>query len=299
MSDIIKSHNIDHIVYADDTQVYLIFRPEDRASAIHRIERCIKDIKAWAVANKLQFNDAKTEVIHLTSRFKDTRELAPVAVGDSNVVPCAKARNLGVVVDKHLEMDSHISNILRIGWACIYKLGKIRRYLDQKSTETLIHAYITSRIDTCNSLLAGLPAKQIQRLQKLQNAAARLVTGTKRNQSITPVLYKLHWLPVSMRIQYKIALLTFKCLNDMAPSYLKQLVHRYEPTRSLRSESQNLLEKPSVIPRCVSYGERAFSEYAPSLWNSLPEDIRSQCNIEQFKTSLKTHFFQQHFGQSR
>ena len=98
-------------------------------------------------------------------------------------------------------MSKQVSNICRAGWACIRRIGKIRKYLDEPSTEKLAHAFITSRIDSCNSLLLGLPEKEIQRLQRLQNATARLVCLVKRIGHITPILYKLHWLPVCQRIK--------------------------------------------------------------------------------------------------
>jgi hypothetical protein len=242
---------------------------------MRRIEACVKDIKAWAVANKLKFNDVKTEVLHVTSRFRTTAGLQPVKIGDTTVNPCTKARNLGVIFDNHVTMESHISNILRTGWGCIYKLGKIRRFLDTASTEKLIHAFVTSRIDSCNSLLTGLPEKQIIRLQRLQNAAARLVSRSKRRVHITPVLYQLHWLPVCQRINYKILLLIFKCLHNLCPSYLQELIKRYEPTRSLRSASHHLLDHQHAIPRTVTHGQRAFAIAAPTLWNSIPDNIRS------------------------
>ena len=212
-SDVIKAHNISHVMYADDTQLYLQLKPSDRDSAIHRMEQCVKDIKEWAVINKFQFNDQKTEVLHITSRFKDTESLQAVKIGNSVVNTCSNARNLEVVFDNHLTFDAHISNILRSGWACIYKLGKIRRYLNKPCAEKLVHALITSRLDSCNSLLVDLPTKQIQRLQRLQNAAARLITRSKHREHITPILAELHWLPVCQRIKYKILLLVLNSIQ--------------------------------------------------------------------------------------
>ena len=295
LSDVIKAHNINHVMYADDTQLYLLFKPSDRDSAIHRLEQCVKDIKEWAVINKLQFNDQKTEVLHITSRFKDTESLQAVKIGDSVVDTCSNARNLGVVFDDHLTFEAHISNILRTGWACVYKLGKIRRYLNKSCSEKLVHAFITSRLDSCNSLLADLPIKQIQRLQRLQNAAARLITRSKRREHITPILAELHWLPVCQRIKYKILLLVFKCLHDMGPSYLACFVKRYEPVRPLRSASQNLLMRSSVMPRTVTYGARVFAIYGPTLWNSIPNELRCITTVGAFKKALKTFLFRQYY----
>ena len=104
-----------------------------------------------------------------------------------------------------------------------------------KNCETLIHAFVTSKLDYCNSLLSGLSQNQIQRLQYVQNSAARLLTGTRKYNSITPILRELHWLPVAERIHFKILLLTFKSLNGMAPFYLNELLSPYIPSRTLRS----------------------------------------------------------------
>ena len=130
---------------------------------------------------------------------------------------CTEARSLGVVFDSELRMRAHVSNICRAGWSFIYRIGKIRSYLDEPATLKLIHAFVTSRIDSCNSLLIGLPTNEINRLQRLQNAAARLVCRVKRHEHITPILQSLHWLPVSQRIIYKSLILTFKALHNLAP----------------------------------------------------------------------------------
>ena len=170
------------------------------------------------------------------------------------------------------------------------KIGKIRNYLDKSTTEQLIHAFVSSRLDSNNILLAGLPSKDISKLQRIQNSAARLVSRSKKRAHITPILQDLHWLPVHHRINFKLLLLTYKILNDMAPVYLSELLHPYVPTRLLRSSSKDLLQTPSH--RTKSYGARAFSIIAPILWNTLPHHIRQASSINQFKNSLKTFQFQ-------
>ena len=294
LSDVIKQHGLDHVNYADDTQVYLIFEPGNHDSKIEVLERCIRDIKAWAVLNKMKFNDDKTEILHCHSRFINSTPPSSITIGDSAVEMSAEARNLGVLFEDNLSMSKQVSNICRAGWACIRRIGKIRKYLDEPSTEKLAHAFITSRIDSCNSLLLGLPVKEIQRLQRLQNATARLVCLVKRIEHITPILYKLHWLPVCQRIKYKTLLITFKCLHNLAPSYLCELISRYQPKRALRSSALTLLTVPSA-PRTATYGARAFAIAAPSLWNQLPEEIRSIQSLSRFKSSLKTFLFNQYF----
>ena len=128
--------------------------------------------------------------------------------------------DLGVLLDNHLDMSRQVNNTCKsASLLAIHNIGKIRNYLDQPTAEKLIHAFVTSKIDFCNSLLFGLPKKQLDKLQRILYAAARIATKTKRCQHISPVLRKLHWLPVTKRIEFKINItMTYKVLNGMAPS---------------------------------------------------------------------------------
>ena len=116
---------------------------------------------------------------------------------------------------------------------------------------------------------------------------------TEQHEHITTVLRDLHWLPVHQRIHFKILLMTFKCLNQLAPSYLSDLLIHYRPSRTLRSSDKELL----VQPRChlKTYGERAFSFIAPKLWNTLPLSIKRCNSAESFKSTLKTYLFRNYF----
>lgn len=110
-------------------------------------------------------------------------------------------------------------------------IASIRRFLSLHHCEILIHAFVTNKLDHCNSLLTGLPKYLIEKLQHVQNSAARLLTYTRKYDHITPVLKELHWLPVAERIDFKILLLTFKAINNIAPKYLQELLIPYETTR--------------------------------------------------------------------
>jgi hypothetical protein len=242
----------------------------------------------------MKFNDAKTEVMHFHSRFTSSNPPSALTIGDTPVGLTHEARNLGILFEDTLSMEKHISNVCRAGWAGIRRIGKLRKYLDEAATEKLAHAFITSRIDCCNSLLLGLPNRLIQHLQRLQNVTARLVCCAKRAEHITPILYKLHWLPVQQRIKYKTLLLAYKCLHNMAPVYLCELVSRYTPQRTLRSSTLTLIEVPR-LPKTVRYGARIFAAQAPSLWNELPESIRNIVSIDHFKKSVKTYLFNQYY----
>ena len=172
----------------------------------------------------------------------------------------------------------HLRNILRI-----------RRYLTAAATEQVVHAFVTSRLDIGNALLYQQPLKQMQRLQKIQNWVARLIDDAMRYSHATPLLKKLHWLPIAVRVEFKILLLTHLALNGQASDYIEQCVSRCQPVRSLRSSEHNLL----CVPRTRRHwGDRAFSVAAPSLWNALTQHLTlSSLTTAAFKVKLKTYLF--------
>ncbi len=138
-----------------------------------------------------------------------------------------------------MNLEQHVKDVCKSAFYHIQNISKIRDCLTHNDTETLVHAFISSKLDFCNALLYGLPQCVVDKLQRVQNSAARLVTRTRKYEHITPVLMDLHWLPVEQRIEYKILLLTYKSLNGMAPKYLSDLLHRHNPTRQLRSASKH------------------------------------------------------------
>ena len=178
--------------------------------------------------------------------------------------------------------------------AQLKNIADIRRYLEKQAAEKLIHAFVGSRLDYCSSLLVGNPEISLAKLQRVQNIAARILTGTRKCDHMTPLLYKLHWLPFKYRIEYKIILMTYRALNGLAPNYLQDWLQVYQPARSLRSSGDLKLVVPRT--RLRSYGDREFSVKAPSLWNSLPLHMRIMSSMSTFKKVLKTHIFQMAFA---
>ncbi len=190
-------------------------------------------------------------------------------------------RNLGVLVDQHLKFDKHISSIIGSSFYQLRLLSKIRDFLTPKALEMAVHAFVTSRLDYCNSLYCRISKSQIAYLQLVQNAAARLLLRRRKHEHITPILRSLHWLPVHQRIDFKILFFVFKSLHNLAPVYLSELLHLYTPSRSLRSCDQALLVVPHVRLKCR--GERAFAVAGPRLWNTLPLEIRMAPSLSVFK----------------
>ena len=144
-------------------------------------------------------------------------------------------------------------------------------------------------LDYCNALFYNLPNASLNRLQLVQNSLARAVDqSVKRSEHISPILTKLHWLPVKQRIKFKIATITFKTLQNKQPSYLSDLLQYHIPTRSLRSSSQQLLDVPFIKS---ALGRRSFSYSAPHIWNRVPLSLHTTKSLSFFKSQLKTFLF--------
>ncbi len=172
-------------------------------------------------------------------------------------------RNLGVILDSNLSFENYISNVTKTAFFHLRNIAKPRNVLPVSDAEKLVHAFMTSRLDYCNALLGGCPASSINKLQIVQNAAARVLTRSRKYDHITPILQSLHRPPIKFCISYKILLLAYKAINGLAPTYPTSLLSRYNPSRSLRSQNSGLL----VVPRIAksTKGGRAFSYLAPKL----------------------------------
>ena len=295
LGQIIRRHKLQFHQFADDNELYLSFKKSNTTSAVSSIEECVNDIKKWMTQNKLKLNDSKTEVILIRSKFDHSPlPLTSINICSSVIETTSSARNIGVIFDDNYTFQQHIITTCRTIHFLLRKIGHIRKYLSQDSCATLVHAVISSKLDYCNSLLYGLPDVHLQRLQRAQNTAARIITRTRKFEHITPILKQLHWLPVSHRIVFKLLLFTYKALNGISPQYLKNLITPRSSLRTLRSSDKCLLHTPKW--NLVSYGRRSFSSAAPELWNSLPLDIKTSPNVNIFKRRLKTHIFQRAFS---
>ena len=177
---------------------------------------------------------------------------------------------------------SQINLICKKVTLAIRSIGRIKKYLSKDHLACVVNAFVIPHLDYCNSVLYGLPKSRLDKLQRIQNVAARLVKGVRKQDHITPTLKALHCLPVEKQIIFKILLMTYKALNGLAPSYLTTLITSYHPTRKLRSSSRSTLQVPRV---------KTSTYAAPKLWNSLPNHIKSKHTLTSCNSSLKTFLF--------
>ena len=188
------------------------------------------------------FNDDKTELMLIGTRQQLKKvNWNDITVGDTVVEAKSVVRNLGSWFDHNLDMSSHIRKQCTSALYHLHNISQIRKFLSTDTTKALVHAFVTSRVDYCNSLLYGLPASHLNKVQRVLNAAARLVCRAPRYRRITPLLYELHWLPVRQRISFKILLFVFKAIHGFVPTYLRELVSiKRFGNYNLRSSSDGL-----------------------------------------------------------
>ncbi len=282
LAPIIQAHGFSYHFYADDTQLYLSFRPDDPTVSA-RISGCLADISAWMKEHHLQLNLAKTELLVFPATPTLQHDFT-IQLGSSTITPSASVRNLGVIFDDQLTFKEHIAKTARSCRFALHNIRKIRPFLTAYAAQLLVQALVISRLDYCNALLAGLPSNTIKPLQMIQNTAARLVFNEPKRAHVTPLFVSLHWLPVAARIKLKTSMLAYKTTTGSAPAYFHSLLtiyipsrspayfhsllRIYIPSRSLRSASERRLVVPSQ--RSSKSLSRTFSFTVPGWWNDLP-----------------------------
>jgi hypothetical protein len=297
---IAKEFNLNVHCYADDGQLYFHERAELASSVVTNFSACIAEIERWMASNRLKLNPDKTQFIWMGTWQQLAKvNSSSIALGSSTLECQSTVNNLGVTIDGQLTMKDHVR---RTCTACFYQLRQlrvVRRSLSSDACASLVHAFISSRLDYCNSLLAGISDTLIRQLQSVLRVAARLVTRRRKYDPISEIIRdKLHWLPVRQRIDFKLGVLVYKCLHNLAPPYLMEMVlpvSHIPGRRMLRSSAHGDV----IVPRAkgVRFGARGFSSAGPSLWNSLPTDLKAtNLAFNVFTKLLKTHLFRKAYN---
>ncbi len=250
LAPIIQAHGFSYHFYADDTQLYRSFRPDDPTVAA-RISGCLADISAWMKEHHLQLNLAKTELLVFPATPTLQHDFT-IQLGSSTITPSASVRNLGVIFDDQLTFKEHIAKTARSCRFALHNIRKIRPFLTEHAAQLLVQALVISRLDYCNALLAGLPSNTIKPLQMIQNAAARLVFNEPKRAHVTPLFVSLHWLPVAARIQFKTLMLAYRTTTGSAPTYFHSLLPIYIPSRKNCTFSKSLSFALSFSPSLAS-----------------------------------------------
>ena len=286
---IVSSHGISHQQYADDAQLYISLKSSNINPSVERLETCLSALRSWLCFNGLCLNPDKSESILLGThqRLRTFPPIPPINISNTEVRLSNQITSLGVIMDSALTFNAHITALCKACNFHLRSLRHIRRSLTDDIAVMIAVALVQSRLDYCNSLLFNISTYNLNKLQRVQNLAAR-VSINDWHSPTQQILSKLHWLPILSRIKFKICTITYKALANNQPANLRSLLNYYAPPRLLRSSDQLLLSQRRTR---TSIGQRAFSACAPNIWNSLPLSIRLSQSLASFKRNLKTFYF--------
>ena len=296
LASLLASHAMQAHLYADDVQAYQHCRASDTVATVRSMYFAMEALGTWMSSNRLRLNSLKTQFIWLGTR-QQLKKLDMTTIADAfpDFVFSTRVRDLGVTLDQELTFAPHIHSLSR---ACYYQLRQLRtvaRSLTPTAAATLVHSFVTTRLDYCCSLYAGLPISRLSCIDRVLRSAARLIGRIPKFSHISSYMRDvLHWLPLKQRIEYRISTLVWRCMLGLAPAYLCELCSptlSSHPFRSLRSTEQSLLSVP--FARTSTMQSRAFSVVGPSTWNGLPLTLRSLCKnpSQTFLSHLKTVLF--------
>ena len=179
----------------------------------------------------------------------------------------------------------------KVGSLC--QINRVKYLFDRRTLITIINSFVFSKLLYCSSVWANTTKKNIELLQTVQNFAARIVSGTRKFDHVTPILKQLQWLPIVKQLEVRDAIMVFKCLNGLAPPYLCQKFKTRSEVHNCNTRNRDRLH----IPLCrTAAGQRSFTFRGQRLWNSLPDEFQSITNLDVFKVKIKQHFFKGIFG---
>ena len=252
----------------------------------HDVIECLNEIVKWSNSHFMKINPEKTEILLLCPSSINDEVIIRGVIYEGQCIRFSKeVKNVGVWLDMNLRMDKHINYVTSHCYKILKDIGRISKCLEQSHLENIVHAVVSHRLDYCNSLFMNIEKDHLFKLQKVQNAAAKLILGKRKRESASQALKQLHWLNVDARVTFKILLLVYKILNGFCPH---DFGLRYKGFNG-RPNDFLLLQTPTFKTK---YGNRVFAYHGSRLWNALPLKVRSEDNIDKFKKDVKTILFE-------
>ena len=260
------------------------------------IENSMQDIKVWMDQVHLKMNDSKTEFIYFGWPSQLEKCITTeINVNGETIQRSNSTKYLGADMDSKLDLKEHIKSKCKAAMANVFRIKAARKNLTRSSCNKLMVVLVLSHLDYANSLLGGLPKSSINKMQGVQNMAAKITLGCRKYDSAPRCLFQLHWLPIKERIEYKIISLVHKCLHNQAPPYLTRLINYYKTGRKGLCSQEDVTRL--LVPKTSkkTFAAHSFSILGPELWNNLPRSLHKIDNYIAFKKELKTHLFKRAF----
>jgi Fe-S cluster biosynthesis and repair protein YggX len=268
--------------FVDDSKLYLSFPVKNAGEVMRKINEDLSKIAAWCCYNSLLINPGKTKmlVIGIRKMLHKLPENFHVTLLGKRITPAISVRDLGIQLDSLLSFDEHIDVTTSTCVGSLCQINRVKHLFDSETLENVISSLVFSKLYYGSTVWSNTTQKNIKKLQKVQNFAARIITCTRKYEHITPVIRQLGWLPVADMLKYYLGILTFKCLNGLAPDYLSTL---FKDRSSVHDKNTRNNEKLNIPVFSSAVGQRSFEYRAVSLWNSLPADITACDNLNVFK----------------
>ena len=296
LEQIVHGHKLKYYKYADDMQIHGKFNPKSVADHLcvqSQLESCLAEVRAWMLNKMCKINDENTEFILFINPQQARFVMeAPITLGGAAIKATKRVRNLGVMMNAHLDASDQVSATVR---SCNYhlrRIAQVRQHISDEACKLAVLALVTSHLDYCNGLLAGAMEQMYDKLQWIQNCAAWLVVRQRvasgQTRHLMLVLQWLHQLPVEQYVIYKLCLQVFKCLHGTAPPYLMELLHLHTRDQQLRPVS---LLQLALCWLKHGVGRAGFHVAGPTAWNTLPPSLRAADLLLGFKKQLKTYLW--------
>ena len=271
--------------YVDDTKLVISFKMKDTVNAFADLRADLHRIGQWCSNNHLLLNPSKTKLMVFGSRQMHSRLVTPsLTFMGRELVPEHTAKDLGVILDKNLTYDEHITKTVSSCMSCLGQISRTKHVFDKCTLLTIINALAFSKLYYCSNVWANISKSNISKLQGIQNFAARIATSTRKYDHITPVLKELKWLPVATQLYFRSAIMAFKCLTSRVPEYLSSQFSKRGEISGRATRSSQMLNIP--LFKSAS-GQRTFYYRIVSIWNSMDSSLKTLEKVSAFKFYLK------------
>ena len=247
----------------------------------HNLNNDLCKVYNWLVRNKLSLNVKKTELIILGSNQRLSQindDDVNVNINDVKLNRVELCKHLGVLIDENLSWNNHVQHIVKNANSSLYMFKKAKPFIPSHSLKMLYNGILAPHFDYCDTVWGTCNETTNQKLQKLQNRAAKVITGGKWYDSSTEARNTLNWKTLRERYSFHLAITMFKVMNDEAPAYLVNRFNVKVSGYDLRGYKNLAIPKPKTESR-----KRSISYAGATLWNSLPDALKKSCNISRFK----------------
>ena len=279
LPDIITNCSVES--YVDDTKLFLSFVTKDKVDALSLIAQDLKRVAEWCCANRLLINPHKTKfMLFGTRQLVGRLNNITIPFLGNDLSPSSSCKDLGVVFDSSLSFNDHIEYLSSSLLGKLCQVNRVRHLFTKDVLLVILNSLVFSKLFYCSTVWSGTSQQNIYKLQLLQNFAARILTGKRKYDHISPTLKELGWLPIKDMLKLRDVTMVYKCLHGLAPDYLgsklikRSTIHDYN-TRKKDNININL--------KRTSTAQRSFFDHAITSWNNLSEETKNSTSVNSFK----------------